>query len=226
MREFEFEYNSQREHLIIPEYGRHIQRMIYYAKTIVDKDARQAHVERIIELILQLFPQSKNLDDYKEKIWKHVFRIANYELDVTPPAGIEIDSSPEKRPERIPYPVSESRMRHYGNHVQRLIQKAIAMEEGPMKDEFVKIIGSYMKLAYRTWNKEHFVSDEVIKIDLGTISGGKLSLDESTSIDHLTNGVPQQQRRPQQYHKGGQQGRHSNSNYRNKGNNYNKNKRR
>ena len=180
------EYNSQREPLVIPEYGRNVQRLILHAKTIEDDELRQAFVERMIELMYQMHPQNRNIEDYKEKLWKHIFRIADYDLKVTPPSGIiPTPDDVKKRPEIVPYPKSEARFRHYGNNVTQLIKKAIAMEEGPIREGFTKVIGSYMKLAYKTWNREHFVSDEVIKNDLLTLSGGKLVLAEEISIDNL-----------------------------------------
>ncbi len=181
------EYNSAREDLIIPEYGRNVQKLINYAKTIEDPDYRQKFVESVVDLMQQMHPQSRNIDDYRDRLWKHVFRIAKYELDVIPPSGKK--PSPEdsrKRPEKVDYPVMEAKFRHYGHNVQQLIKKALSMPEGPKRDGFVAVIGSYMKLAYRTWNKEHYVSDDVIKTDLESLSNGELTLDDSASIDQLS----------------------------------------
>jgi len=188
MNALNMEYNSEKEELIIPEYGRNIQEMIKYAKDIEKDELRQAFIERIVDLMLQMAPQSRNMEDYRDKLWKHVFRIAKYDIDVTPPNGDRpTKDEAEKRPDMIPYPVSEARYRHYGHNVQELIKKALEMEPGEKQDGFVRTIGSYMKLAYRTWNKEHFVSDDVIKNDLRGLSNGKLQLPEDESITNLTN---------------------------------------
>lgn len=188
MNALNMEYNSAKEELTIPEYGRNIQELIKHAKTIEDPKYRQAFVERVVDLMLQMAPQSRNMEDYREKLWKHVFRIADYELDVMPPNGDRpTKEEAQKRPEMIPYPVTEARYRHYGHNVQVLIKKALSMEPGEKRDGFVRTIGSYMKLAYRTWNKEHYVSDDVIKEDLRSLSNGVLSLDEDESISNLTN---------------------------------------
>lgn len=187
MESFDLEYNSARENLVIPEYGRNVQKLIDYAKTIEDPKYRQAFVEKIVDLMQQMHPQARNMDDYREKLWKHIYRIADYDLDVTPPDGSPIKKSEaEKRPEMIDYPEFEAKYRHYGHNVQRLIKKALSMEPGPKKDGFVAVIGSYMKLAYRTWNKEHYVSDDIIKADLENLSNGKLALKDSVSIDNLS----------------------------------------
>lgn len=188
MRDLNMEYNSAREELIIPEYGRNVQKLVEYVKSLEDNEYRQAFAERIVDLMQQMHPQNRNLDDYREKLWKHIFRIANYDLEVLPPSGEK--PQPEdarKRPDPVGYPNSDARFRHYGNNVQTLIKKAISMEEGPKRNGFVATIGAYMKLAYKTWNKEHYVSDEVIKGDLASLSNGLLVLDDNISLDNLTN---------------------------------------
>ena len=189
MKEMDMEYNSQRELLVIPEYGRNIQKLIEHAKTIEDPELKQHFIDKVVGLMMQMHPQNRNIEDYREKLWKHVFRIANYDLEGVMPPGGEIPRPEDyrKRPEMIGYPEIEARFRHYGSNVQKLIKKAIAMEDGPIKDGFVEVIGSYMKLAYKTWNKEHYVSDEVIKGDLESLSNGKLVLKASTSLDNLSN---------------------------------------
>lgn len=183
------EYNSQRELLKMPEYGRNVQKLIDYAKTIEDPTQKQAFIEQIVDLMLQMSPQSRNLDDYRDKLWRHVFKIADYELtDVYPPNGIMPSRErDEKRPEPIGYPVSEARFRHYGHNVQKLIKKAISMEKGPIRNGFVETIGNYMKLAYKTWNKDHYVSDDIILGDLETLSNGMLKMEDDASLDNLSN---------------------------------------
>lgn len=187
-KDAELEYNSQREKLIIPEYGRNVQKLINHARAIEDPELRQAFVERVVDLMMQMHPQNRNIDDYREKLWKHAFRIGRYEISVKPPNGIIPTQEDEmKRPEKVDYPQKEARYRHYGHNVQKLIKKALSMEPGPIRDGFVSVIGSYMKLAYRTWNKEHYVSDEIIKNDLSTLSNGALTLSDDTSLDNLSN---------------------------------------
>jgi len=186
VEEFELEYNSSRENLTIPEYGRNVQNLINHAKGIENDEERQIFVEKVVRLMLQLNPHSKNLDDVREKIWLHVFRIADYDLNVTPPKGVSV--SPEmkrKKPEIVPYPPNQMRFRHYGGNVHAMIKRAREMEDGYLKDAFVEVIGSYMKMAYRTWNTEHFVSDDVIIDDLESLSDGELALTESAEINNL-----------------------------------------
>lgn len=184
----DMKYNSRLEPLIMPEYGRNVQQLVQFAKTIPDKDQRQAAIEEILNMILHLYPQSKNVEDYKDKLWTHIYQIAEFDLDVTPPNGII--PTPEdvfKKPEKVPYPTINTKFRHYGNNVQQLIKKAVALEPGPVRDGFVQVIGAYMKLAYKTWNREHYVSDDMIKEDLAALSNNQLTLEDNSSIDHLSN---------------------------------------
>jgi Domain of unknown function (DUF4290) len=174
MQPTDIAYNTSQEHLIMPEYGRNVQQLVRHAQTIEDPAYRQRFCEEIIDLIQQLYPQAKNVEDYRSKLWQHLFHIAKYNLDAVTPSGVvPTPETARKKPERVPYPQQDTRARD--------------MEAGPIKDGFVHTIGSYMKLAYKTWNREHYVSDEVIKIDLDILSNGRLSLDENSRIDGLAN---------------------------------------
>jgi hypothetical protein len=185
------DYNSDRTDLIISEYGRHVQNLINYAVTIEDKEKRQAFANRIILLMHQMQPNNKNTSDYQEKLWKHMFRIADYKLDVEAPEGI--NPSPEdavKKPDVLNYPSGTAKYRHYGNNVHKLVKKAIEMEDVDKKKAFTNVIGSYMKLAYRNWNQDHYVNDEVIKQELSRICNNELPIDENTVLDHLNSSMP------------------------------------
>jgi len=186
------EYNSTRDNLQFAEYGRSVQKLIQYAKTLEKKEERQRVVEEIVELINQLNPQTKNVLEYKQKLWRHVFKMADYELDVDHPYGIHPTEEDNRfRPDRVPYPQHEFNWRHYGYNIRVMIDKALKMEDGPVKQGFVETILSYMKLSYRTWNKEHFVSDDIIISDLSVMSGNKLSVDDDHTIHVVTkNNLP------------------------------------
>lgn len=186
MKEHNMEYNTQKENLEIPEYGRNVQMLIKHGMSIEDPTYRQAFIEEVIELMLQMSPQNRNLEELRLKLWHQVFRITDYQIDVMPPNGEK--PNPEsrfKKPERVRYPEKTATYRHYGHNVQQLIRKALSMEPGPIRDGFVAVIGSYMKLAYKTWIKEHYVSDEIIISDLERLSGGKLTLPSGAFLDNL-----------------------------------------
>ncbi len=219
------EYNSLRERLLLPEYGRNIQKLARHAHEIEDPEQRQSYVETLIELMNQMIPNSKSAKEIEDKLWNHLHYIAGYNVEVNIPEGVTLHKKGEvfmQPAEDLEYPQKKIPYRHYGLNVHNMILKAIAMEDGPKKEEFSKVIASYMKLAYRTWGKEQFVNDEVIKEDLRKMSQGALSVSDESSIDNYKNVVAspinsQQQRRKQYKGSGGgqqQQGRrfHSNNN--------------
>ncbi len=185
-----FEYNSQRPNLTIPEYGRHIQKMIEYARTIEDPEKRQRTAEAIVDLMNQMVPQGKQEEDYMDKLWKHFFRIAEYDIDVVPPSGEKPVHHDLKRDlSTLPYTQSDLKYRHYGKNVNTMIAKAMEMPDGPIKDGFIHTIASYMKLAYKNWNKDHYVSDDNIVTDIAIMSEGKLAIPDGSNLDLLGNSM-------------------------------------
>lgn len=211
------EYNSQKDQLVIPEYGRNVQNMIRYAKTIEDDEKRQRVIEGVIKLMMQMNPQNKNLVEYKERLWKHLFHIADYELNVTPPEGIVISKEEAaKRPEPLEYPAYETRYRHYGHQVQILIKKAVEMEDPEKKAEFVRVIAAYMKLAYRTWNPDANINDNIIKADLIKISDKQLEMDAEEPINYLASSYTKPKKSHSNNYKGKGGKKRSNNNYKKK----------
>ena len=217
------EYNSVREKLLLPEYGRNIQKLALHVKEIKDPELRQSYVETLIELMNQMIPNSKSAKELEDKLWNHLFYIAGYEVDVKVPEGVTLHKKGEvfmQPSEDMEYPQKKIPYRHYGWNVHTMIQKAMSMEEGPKRDEFSKVIASYMKLAYRTWGKDQFVNDDLIKEDLRKMSHGKLDVADESSIDAYKNvslPVPNNNNQRRKHYKGSggqqqQQGRRFHSN--------------
>lgn len=229
------EYNSSRERLLLPEYGRNIQKLVQHAKEIVDPEARQSYVETLIELMNQMIPNSKSAKEIEDKLWNHLYYIAGYDLDVRIPEGVTLHKKGAVfmiPSEDVEYPQKKIPYRHYGWNVHNMVQKAVMMEDGPKKEEFSKVIASYMKLAYRTWGKDAFVNDELIKEDLRKMSHGQLDVADESSIDAYKSinppGVNAQRRKHYKGSGGGQQqqGRRYHSNRPSSNNNNQKRKKR
>lgn len=219
------EYNSAREKLTLPEYGRNIQKLVQHAKTIEDPEKRQWYVETLIELMNQMLPGTKTSTEIADKLWNHLYFIAGYELDVKVPDSVVIHKKGDVfmiPSEDMDYPQKKIPYRHYGWNVHTMVEKAKSMEPGIKRDEFSKIIGSYMKLAYRTWGKEQFVNDELIKNDLRKMSNGEIDVPAEASIDAYKNvqlPTPNTQRRKNNKGSGQQQhGRRNNNQSKNKNN--------
>jgi hypothetical protein len=179
-------YNTEKGNLEIPEYGRNVQNMVLTLNNIEDDDERQAYAEEIINLFAIMYPANRHLADYKEKLWNHLFRIGNYNLDLLIPHGVTIHRKDAvKEDPIISYPQRQFHNRHYGVYIQDLIAKALNEENPELREGYKEVIASYMKLAYRTWNKEHFVSDDIILQDLREMSDGQLVFDDDYSIENL-----------------------------------------
>jgi hypothetical protein len=219
------EYNTEKDQLIISEYGRNVQNLINYAKEVEDKETRQKYAERIVELMYQMNPENKNINNYRAKLWSHLLKIADYDIDVDAPPDSILTKEDVVKPEVMGYPKGAKRYRHYGRNVLQLIAKAIAMEEGPKKDAFAETIARYMKLAYRTWNREHYVSDELIIEDLAKISGGKLKLGADYNLNIGKDDRDNQPRRHTNNNRKSNNYRKSNSNSNRYSNNRNKKRR-
>ena len=188
VKSFDMEYNSQKGDLVISEYGRNIQNLLHYALTIEDKEKRSKVAAEIVNLMNIMTPQNRSIPNYREKLWNHLFRMSLYKLDVDVPEGITIHPIKEvNRNHDLKYPSSEYDYRHYGHYTQEMIRKALAMEDEEMKNWYSESIASYMKLAYRTWNREHFVSDSVIKSDLEEMSDNQLTFADDFTIENLIN---------------------------------------
>jgi hypothetical protein len=213
------EYNAIRERLLLPEYGRNIQKLVQHAKEIEDPAKRQWYVETLIELMNQMLPGTKTSKEIEDKLWNHLFYIANYELDVKVPETVVIHKKGEVfmiPSDDVEYPQKKIPYRHYGYNVHTMVQKVLAMEPGPKRDEFSKVIASYMKLAYRTWGKEQFVNDEHIKQDLRKMSNGQIDVSDEANIDSYKNvtNAPANNNNPRRKQKnqgGGQRRFHSNN---------------
>jgi len=167
------EYNTKRNYLIMPEYGRNIQRMVDYLRTIEDPVKRQKNAQSIIELMGVLNPHLKNVEDFRHKLWDHLFLIADFDLDVVSPYPIPTRESLFRRPESLPYPVKGRQHKHLGKNLTNVLQKALKETDEEKRRGFTQSIAYYMKLAYNNWHKEA-VHDDMIREELSVLSNGEL----------------------------------------------------
>ena len=181
----ELEYNTQREKLIISEYGRHIQKMVDYAASLIDRQERQKMAEGIIDLMGELNPHLRDVDDFKHKLWDHLFIMSDFKLDVNSPyEKPELEKLFEK-PEPLAYPNSKIRFNHYGKVVEMMIEEASEMEKGELREKLTFAIANQMKKSYVKWNRDS-VEDKLIIKQLEQLSNGQLSLPESTELTSVS----------------------------------------
>ena len=163
--------------LKLKEYGRNIQSMVEYARTIENREKRSKLAHEIVRIMSNLYPQLKEIPDYKVKLWDHIFLISDFELDVDSPYPMpkpeEVRSKPTKRME---YYDGRPRFRQYGWNVQLMINEAIEMPEGPDKKAYVNLIANTMKTFLRSMDRET-TPEEVVADHINEISKGKLQID-------------------------------------------------
>lgn len=173
------EYNAERPHLIIPEYGRHLQKLIDQATEILDREERNKAAKYIIQVMGTLNPHLRDVPDFQHKLWDQIFIMSDFRLDVDSPYPIPTRDVINLKPERLPYPQRNPKYRFYGNNITNMIDVANSWEEGEMKSALVKVIANHMKKSYLSWNKDT-VTDTVIFEHLYELSGGKLNLLQSS----------------------------------------------
>ncbi len=176
---FNLEYNSERQHLIIPEYGRHLQKLIFQAIEIEDEIERNKLAKYIIQVMGSLNPHLRDVPDFQHKLWDQLFIMSDFQLKVDSPYAIPSREVLQMKPDILNYPQNHPKYRYYGNNIKYMIDVANKWEEGELKNALVKVIANHMKKSYLSWNKDT-VTDEVIFEHLYELSDGKLDLMTST----------------------------------------------
>jgi hypothetical protein len=175
-------YNSTREKLLLPEYGRNVQKMVEYIMTIEDREMRSMAARQIVSVMGHLTNAPKDGGDFRHKLWDHLFFISDYKLDVDAPYPM-----PERPEEPIPpqkpsYPHQRINYKQYGKSVELMIEKTVEYEDGPEKETLTRYIANHLKKMYMNWNRES-VQDDLIAKHLEMLSNGKLTLAEDTRLE-------------------------------------------
>ncbi|WP_339920945.1 DUF4290 domain-containing protein [uncultured Flavobacterium sp.] len=172
------EYNAERSHLIIPEYGRHLQKLIEQATAIEDAEERNKAAKYIIQVMGSLNPHLRDVLDFQHKLWDQLFIMSDFKLDVESPYPIPSREVLQLKPDVLQYPQNFPKYRYYGNNIKYMIDVANKWDDGDMKNALVKVIANHMKKSYLSWNKDT-VKDDVIFEHLYELSDGKLNMIQS-----------------------------------------------
>ncbi|MGY0407008.1 MAG: DUF4290 domain-containing protein [Polaribacter sp.] len=175
---FDLEYNSERPLMIIPEYGRHIQKLVNHCVALETAQERNVMAKAIVDVMGNLQPHLRDVPDFKHKLWDQLYIMSDFKLDAESPYPQPSKEELQEKPEGLPYPKSASRYRYYGNNIQTMIDVALPWEEGEKKEALVYIIANHMKKCYLNWNKDT-VDDAVIFNHLFDLSDGKFDLRNS-----------------------------------------------
>ncbi|CAI8222380.1 MAG: DUF4290 domain-containing protein [Patiriisocius sp.] len=174
----DIEYNTDRPHLIIPEYGRHIQKMVDQAVAEQDPEKRNNQAKSIISVMGNLNPHLRDVADFQHKLWDQLFIISDFKLDVDSPFEKPSIDVLREAPAKLNYPQNYPKYRFYGNNIKRMIDQATTWEDGDKKDGLVLTIANHMKKCFLNWNKDT-VDDQVIFTHLFELSDGKINLQGS-----------------------------------------------
>ena len=173
------DYNTQREKLILPEYGREIQNMVDHAIEIEDKAERQRCAETIIGIMERMFPQNKESNDHQQKLWDHLALMSRFQLDIDWPCDVQQAAQIANKPEPMPYPMTPIPVRHYGNLIFEMFEKLKTMEPGPERDELARMTANQMKRNLAQWSHGS-ADDEKVVSDIARFTDGKIQLDLNT----------------------------------------------
>src|SRR5512133_933122 len=177
----EYDYNTSRNRLILPEYGRNIQKMVEYILSIGDREERNRLAQAVIIIMGNMNPHLRDINDFKHKLWDHLAIMADFKLDIDYPYEIPHPEEFTEKPRRVNYNDSDIRYRHYGHIVETLIQEAIKLPDGDDKDTLIRLIANHMKKSYLAWNRDS-VTDEIIFNDLYVLSNKKLTVKEGVKL--------------------------------------------
>ena len=193
------EYNTEREKIVISEYGRNIQVMIRHLMDIEDRRQRTEAAYFIVSVMAQMNPQVKEANDYQHKLWDHLYIISDYKLDVDGPYDPPTPEMQKKKPEHVGYQKNNIRYGHYGQYIYDVVKKVKEMEDGPKKQAILVNIANQMKRDYLNWNRDT-VNDLLILDDLYKISGEEIALPMDTKLTP-TNEILNKQNQQQQQQK-------------------------
>jgi|SRR5690554_1933157 len=169
------EYNTDRRDLVLPEYGRHLQKLIDQLVLIEDRDERNKAARAAIDIMGTINPHLRDVLDFQHKLWDQLFKMSRFELDVDSPYEKPKAVTNFNAPILIDYPENNHKYRYYGSHIVDMIKEAVAWEDGERKDALIMVIANHMKKSYVNWNNES-VEDSVIFQHLKELSAGKIDL--------------------------------------------------
>ncbi|MCB9251717.1 MAG: DUF4290 domain-containing protein [Flavobacteriales bacterium] len=204
------EYNTQRPGLILTEYGRSMQKMVDKVTSVPDRELRSRLSMNLINVMINLNPGIKDLDNYKQKLWDHLHIMSGFKLDIDGPFPKPEPEELNRKPETIPYNNVRIKFRFYGRNLQYMVDRAVKVENSEIRQSFINMIASFMTNSSRNWNNEN-LTPEMITEHLKTLSGNTLKLNSEDLNIHVEKDIKRNKNHFRQ-------GNNRNNKYRNKGN--------
>ena len=180
-------YNTERVKLYIPEYGRNVQKMVEYLKTIEDRNKRNEQARAIIKVMEILNPAVHLQENYEQKLWDHLYIISGFDLDVDAPYPMPAKESLDTRPDPVPLQTKPLKATHYGRNIENIIDMIAEKEDGEAKTAMIRSLAIYMRQQYLIWNKDT-VSEETIFQDIERLSDNRITVPEGLHIGKVESG--------------------------------------
>jgi len=184
------EYNTTRNKLLLPEYGRNVQNMIAHAMSVADREERNRAAQAIIEVMGQLNPHLRDVDDYRHKLWTHLFVMSDFKLDVDSPYEIPKPEDLTSKPDKVDYPKSNMKYGHYGKYTQEILENASAITYEKEKKYLANAMANFMKKQFLIYNNDA-VENAVIANQLEELSNKVLTIDNPNELP-TTNSILKQ----------------------------------
>jgi hypothetical protein len=206
-------YNTERVRLYIPEYGRNVQKMVDYLKTIEDRQKRNEQARAIVKVMEIINPAVHLQDNYEQKLWDHLHIISGFDLNVDSPYPAPAPECLQEKPMMIPVSRKPVKASHYGRNIENFIELIAGMEDDEQKTSMIRTLATYMRQQYLIWNKDS-VSDETIFQDIEKLSDFRIKVPEGLQLSRLESGStfvrPGNQQKQGKWHKGNQKMRKQN----------------
>ena len=178
-------YNTEVEKLGMPEYGRNVLKMVEQLRDIPDKAKRTEQAGAVVKVMESLNPQVHQQENWKQKLWDHLFMIAGYDLDVDSPYPKPLPELAASKPDPIPLNTQPIKARHYGRNIENIMNLIAEQEDGEVKTAMIRSLAIYMRQQYLIWNKDS-VADETIFADIHRLSGGRISIPEGIQLTKIS----------------------------------------
>lgn len=179
------EYNTERERLDMPEYGRNVLKMVEQLKEIPEKAKRSEQAKAVIKTMELLNPQVRSQEDWEHKLWDHLYMIAGFDLDIDAPFPSPVKEEFSTKPVPIPMKGTRIRATHYGRNIEKIIDLLCKEPDGEVKTAMIRSLAIYMRQQYLIWNKDS-VADETIFADIEKLSDGVLKVPEGISLSKIS----------------------------------------
>lgn len=177
------DYNTQKKKLLLPEYGRNIQKMVDHLLTLQDREERTKAAKTVIDVMGNLYPHLRDVPDFRHKLWDHLAIMSGFKLDIDTPYPLPSLEKINEKPQKLKYSTNHIKYRHYGKLVEKLIDKIKETDDPEQKRALIVLTANHMKKSFLTWNKDS-VEDEQIYNDINTYYGSTVILPEGMTLSN------------------------------------------